>query len=142
MRKRFPSSTQDAADAAVDWLHLEPLVEVEITSEAPAWPVESALLPGGGPGWRVAGAGSQTIRLVFTAPQSLDRIRLEFRETNTERTQEYVEAEKSDRKADHARHEPNEESHAKGSEGTSDPSGGGRPLDSGLGHEPLLVVVI
>jgi len=90
MRKRVLSSTQDAADAAVDWLYLEPLVEVEITSEDPAWPVESALLPGGGPGWRAAGAGSQTIRLVFDAPQSLHRIRLEFRETKTERTQEYV----------------------------------------------------
>ena len=90
MRKRVRATTQDAADAAGDWLDLERLVEVEISSEDPAWPVESALLPGGGPGWRAAGGGSQTIRLVFDTPQLLRRIRLEFRETTTERTQEYV----------------------------------------------------
>lgn len=90
MRKRILSSAQDEADGAVNWLDLDSLVEVEISSEDPAWPVESALLPGGGPGWRAAGAGSQTIRLIFDAPQSLHRIRLDFRESEYERTQEYV----------------------------------------------------
>ena len=90
MRKRILSPTQDAASAGVDWLDLEPRVEVEITSEDPAWPVESALLPGDGPGWRASRPGLQTIRLVFGAPQPLRRIRLEFRETTAERTQEYV----------------------------------------------------
>ena len=90
MRKRVLAPTQGAAEAADEWLHLEPLVEVEISSEDPAWPIESALLPDRGPGWRAAGAGSQIIRLVFDAPQTLHRIRLEFQETHTERTQEYV----------------------------------------------------
>lgn len=90
MRKRIVPSAPDAAEPAAAWLDLETLVGVELTSEDPAFPVESALLPGDGPGWRAAGPGSQTIRLVFDAPQSLHRIRLEFTETEAERTQEYV----------------------------------------------------
>jgi len=89
MRKRLLSSAPDQADAG-DWLDVESLAVVEITSEDPARPIESALLPGGGPGWSAAGPGQQTIRLVFDAPQSLHRIRLEFREDTAERTQEYV----------------------------------------------------
>lgn len=90
MRKRVLTSAQDAPPAAGDWLNIEPLAEVEISSEDPAHPIESALLLGDGPGWRAAGPGPQTIRLVFDPPQSLHRIRLEFSEGTAERTQEYV----------------------------------------------------
>lgn len=90
MRKRVLPSTQDAPTADSGWLDLEPLVEVEITSEDPAHPIESALIPGKGPGWRAAGPGVQTIRLIFDPPRSLRRILLEFSETSAERTQEYV----------------------------------------------------
>lgn len=65
-------------------------MEVELTSEDPARPIESALAPGEGPGWRAAGHGEQTIRLLFDPPHPLRRIRLEFSETAVERTQEYV----------------------------------------------------
>jgi len=71
-------------------LPLEDLAEVEITSEDAAHPIESALLPGGSPGWRAAGPGTQTIRLLFTGPQRLRRIWLNFVETHTGRMQEYV----------------------------------------------------
>lgn len=90
MRKRVLPSTPDASTSDVGWLDLEPLVEVEITSEDPAHPIESALIPGKGSGWRAAGPGTQTIRLLFDPPQSLRRILLEFSETSAERTQEYV----------------------------------------------------
>lgn len=89
MRKRIVPSTPDAPKDNVDWLDLESLVEVEITSEDPDHPIEAALLPGG-TGWRASGPGAQTIRLVFDPPQALHRILLEFRETAVERTQEYV----------------------------------------------------
>ncbi len=89
MRKRILAPIQDVP-AAGDWLDLEPLAEVEITSEDPTCPIESALLPGEGPGWRAAGPGSQTIRLLFDPPQALHRIWLQFGETAAERTQEYV----------------------------------------------------
>ena len=72
-----------------DWLALDGLAEVEITSEDGAHPIESALLPGGA-GWRAAAPGAQTIRLLFIRPQRLRRIRLTFVEPVTERTQEYV----------------------------------------------------
>ncbi|MBF8305180.1 MAG: hypothetical protein HW398_368, partial [Acidobacteria bacterium] len=72
-----------------DWLNVEGLAEVEITSEDAAHPIESALVPGGSPGWRAAGPGKQTIRLVFASPQRLRQIRLMFVETQTGRMQEY-----------------------------------------------------
>lgn len=90
MRKRILPSTPAAPKADLEWLDVEPLVEVEITSEDPAHPIESALLPGEGTGWRAGAPGRQTIRLVFDPPQSLHRILLAFREATAERTQEYV----------------------------------------------------
>jgi hypothetical protein len=63
---------------------------VEITSEDPAFPIESALLPGTHPGWRAAHPGAQVIRLVFDAPQALQRLHLVFSEEQHERTQEFL----------------------------------------------------
>jgi len=91
MRKRIIAPVrQEAASPVQDWLNVEALAEVEITSEDPAHPIESALLPGGASGWRAAGPGTQTIRLLFTGPQRIRRIWLRFVEARTERTQEYV----------------------------------------------------
>jgi hypothetical protein len=91
MRKRVISAAgQETASPDHNWLKLEGLAEVEITSEDAAHPIESALLPEGAPGWRAAGPGKQTIRLLFTPPQRLQRIRLAFVEPLAERTQEYV----------------------------------------------------
>src|SRR5262249_13099370 len=59
-------------------------------SEDAAHPIESALLPGRASGWRAAGPGKQTIRLLFNHPQRLRRIWMNFLEPGTERTQEYV----------------------------------------------------
>jgi len=91
MRKRIVTQAPQK-DGGPDptWLNLEDLAEVEITSEDPAHPIESALAGGGTPGWRAAESGKQTIRLFFGQPQRLRRIRLNFEETRTERTQEYV----------------------------------------------------
>jgi hypothetical protein len=91
MRKRIITSVQqESISPDQDWLDVEGLAEVEITSEDAAHPIESALLPGRAPGWRAAGPGKQTIRLLFANPQRLRQIRLNFVETHTERTQEYV----------------------------------------------------
>ncbi len=91
MRKRIiPPVQQDTSPPGEDWLDLEHLAEVEITSEDAAHPIESALLPGQGSGWRAGGPGEQTIRLLFTHPQRLRRIWLHFVEPVTERTQEFV----------------------------------------------------
>lgn len=91
MRKRIITSVQqESASPDQDWLNLEELAEVEITSEDEAHPIESALLPGRTSGWRATGPGKQTIRLLFAHPQRLRRIWLSFVETSAERTQEYV----------------------------------------------------
>ena len=91
MRKRIiPPVQQDTSPPGEDWLDLERLAQVEITSEDAAHPIESALLPGRGSGWGAAGPGEQTIRLLFAHPQRLRRIWLQFVEPFTERTQEFV----------------------------------------------------
>ena len=91
MRKRIIAPVQqETASADQDWLNVEALAEVEITSEDAAHPIESALLPGRASGWRAAGPGKQTIRLLFAAPQHLRRIWLHFVETHIGRTQEYA----------------------------------------------------
>lgn len=73
-----------------DWLNVEDLAQVEITSEDPEHPIEAALVHGEGDGWCAAEAGPQTIRLLFDRPQRLRWIRVDFLETEAERTQEYV----------------------------------------------------
>ena len=73
-----------------NWLELEGLADVEVTSEDAAHPIESALLPGSASGWRAAAPGKQAIRLLFIRPQQLKRIRLTFVEPGTARTQEYL----------------------------------------------------
>jgi hypothetical protein len=91
MRKRIiTSDPHESVSSERDWLNIEGQAEVEITSEDAAHPIESALLPGVTSGWRAAGPGIQTIRLLFTTPQKLQRIELNFEETRIERTQEYV----------------------------------------------------
>ncbi|MGP0591394.1 carbohydrate-binding protein [Nitrospira sp. T9] len=90
MRKRVIGQVQDGSEPPGDWLNVEELAEVEITSEDAAYPIEAALVPGGTSGWRAAGPGKQTIRLLFATPQPLRRIWLNFLETRIGRTQEYV----------------------------------------------------
>jgi len=90
MRKRIIPAAWSDAEPRDNWLNLDALAEVEITSEDAAHPIENALLPGHAAGWRAAGAGAQTIRLLFAQPQALRRIWLHFAESDRPRTQEYV----------------------------------------------------
>ena len=73
-----------------EWLKLEQMAKVEVSSEDPNFPIESALTLGKGPGWRAAQEGKQIIRIIFDRPRPLRRIRLEFSETEIERTQEFT----------------------------------------------------
>ncbi|MDH5571564.1 MAG: carbohydrate-binding protein [Gammaproteobacteria bacterium] len=91
MRKRIISSVQqETTPPDREWLNMEALAEVEITSEDDAHPIEYALIPGHVQGWRAAGSGEQKIRLLFATPQRLQRIWLNFIETQIARTQEFV----------------------------------------------------
>ena len=82
--------TDDSPLPDRDWLDLERLAHVEVTSEDPAHPIESALVPGAEAGWRAAQPGRQTIRLIFDRPQGLRRIWLLFIEPDMARTQEFA----------------------------------------------------
>ena len=73
-----------------NFLNLEALARVEITSEDSAHAIESALVPGSGDGWRAAGPGPQKVRVFFDEPQRIRRVRLVFEEAHVERTQEFA----------------------------------------------------
>ncbi len=91
MRKRIIGhGPREAAAVEPVWLDLERLAQVEITSEDAGYPIEAALIPGAGSGWRAAQPGEQTIRLLFDEPLRLKLIRLAFSEDEQERTQEFV----------------------------------------------------
>src|ERR1017187_6924311 len=91
MRKRVINlgpegvSTEDK-----NWLDLEVLAQAEVSSEGAAHPIESALIPNTGSGWRAAQPGKQTVRLLFDKPQKIRSIRLVFQENEQERTHEFV----------------------------------------------------
>jgi hypothetical protein len=77
----------------VQWLDLESMARVQLTSEDPSFPIENALSTNperNEMGWRAAAAGPQTIALVFTVPTHLRRIFAHFIEREMERGQEFV----------------------------------------------------
>ena len=87
-RARAEGSTEND-----DWLDLESIASVQLTSEDHAFPIENAL--SANPerneiGWRAATPGTQTISLSFDNPQHIRRIQLLFIEHRTERSQEIV----------------------------------------------------
>ena len=92
MRKRvlgpvpLPGDTPNGRE----WLNLQELAEVEVTSEADGYSVESAFNFGAGPGWRAACPGKQRIRLTFNEPHSIQRMRLQFHEPEIARFQEFT----------------------------------------------------
>jgi hypothetical protein len=91
MRKRLIDPIRrDISIPDAEWLDLERLAEVEITSEETGYPIESALLPGSQAGWRAAHSGAQLVRLSFDRPQQIRRIWLTVTENERERTQEFV----------------------------------------------------
>ena len=90
MRKRIVTPTPTSATEQADWLDLERIATVEVTSEDRDFPIESSLSSNPRQGWRAAQPGTQTIRLVFDKPQELKRISLVFEENEMTRTQEFV----------------------------------------------------
>jgi hypothetical protein len=91
MRKQIiDRMEQEGPKAERPRLDLEGLAQVEVTSEDPGHPIESALGGDSAIGWRAERPGRQTIRLLFDQPQKISRISLVFREQEHERTQEFV----------------------------------------------------
>lgn len=91
MRKRLITAAPKVVPRTdQNWLDLGSVATVEVTSEAKAHPVESALLLSETRGWRAAQPGAQLIRLLFDHPLRVKRISLVFEETEKTRTQEFV----------------------------------------------------
>jgi len=91
MRKRITTlGTQGFMPPDEDWLDLENLAQAELTSEDASHPIESALRPGAGPGWRASVPGPQTVRLLFDQPLRVKRVHLVFYEEEQQRTQEFL----------------------------------------------------
>ena len=92
MRKKITGSrhTQSGGESDQDWLDLEHIATVEVTSEDPSFPIEFAVGSKDGPGWRASQTGEQQIRIIFDEPVSLHRIQLRFHEASSERTQEFI----------------------------------------------------
>ena len=91
MRKTIvPRESSSGMETGQGWLDLGNLAQVEITSEDPSHPIESALQPDGGAGWLAAEPGPQVLRLLFDQPQSIRRVYLEIEEKERPRTQEFV----------------------------------------------------
>ena len=84
----LPSESTGESDSP--WRDLENVASVEVTSEDPNYPIESALALEGGQGWRASQAGAQQIRIVFDEPIRLRRIQLRFDEPTRERTQQFT----------------------------------------------------
>ena len=92
MRKTIinPDTINPRPHSQGEWLDLGEIATVEITSEDPNFPIESALAAREGPGWRAAEPGKQIIRILLDNPRPVRRIRLEFSETENQRTQEFT----------------------------------------------------
>lgn len=93
MRKTIINqSVENSSFADLDFLDLECLAQIEITSERQERPIESALLLTEtlGTGWQAANAGEQTIRIIFDQPRTIEHIVLMFDEQQQSRTQEFV----------------------------------------------------
>ena len=83
-----PILQTDPASGQV-WLDLDRVASVEVTSEHPGYPIESAFM-GDSPGWRADHPGTQIVRIIFVRPQTLRRIWLVFEDSENARTQEFV----------------------------------------------------
>jgi hypothetical protein len=92
MRKKIvsPALTTAGPAPATHWMDLGQVATVELTSEDPGFPIESAFSANSGPGWRASQKGEQQIRLVFDQPQTVRRIQVHFLEPAFDRLQEFT----------------------------------------------------
>jgi len=83
------TTVHENVPARPEWLELDELADVDVSSEEPTSPIERAFTYAPG-GWRAAAPGPQSVRLLFRHPVRLTRIALTFEESAHARTQEFV----------------------------------------------------
>lgn len=69
-----------ATPSGTEWLGIEAIAGIGVTSEDADAPVENVLDPSHEGGWRAGEPGPQTIQLTFSGPTNIRRIQLVFRE--------------------------------------------------------------
>jgi len=74
----------------LNWLAVQDVARIELTSEEHGYPIESALTREAGNGWRASEPGEQVIRLIFDHPQAIRLIHLVFEDVYQERAQEFT----------------------------------------------------
>ena len=89
MKKKLIAPNVRSEKPDPEWLPLDAIAEVEITSESAGHPIEAALA-GSGAGWRADSSGPQTIRLKFEPPRRIRQVRVAIEELGQVRTQEFV----------------------------------------------------
>lgn len=90
MRKRIVGPHKISDLPRPPWVDLSDIATVEVTSEDPHFPIESALTSQGSLGWRASQKGEQRVRLIFDQPLTVRRLQLHFAESESERTQEFT----------------------------------------------------
>jgi hypothetical protein len=90
MRKQIINAVETDQSETCEWLNIEEIARVEVSSEDPQYPIESAFKGGKSLGWRASQPGEQTIRLFFDEPKDLRRIQLRFSEPLVERIQQFT----------------------------------------------------
>jgi hypothetical protein len=90
INQELPAYSHSAAAPNGNWLNLDTLATVQITSEDPLFPIEHALGNEPSTGWRAAAKGPQFIRVNFDKPTALRRIHLHFIDRAAERSQEFA----------------------------------------------------
>ena len=95
IRKRLVELAQP--NTTPEWLAMQDVARIELTSEDHQYPIDSALIGNRGTGWRASGPGEQRIRLVFDNPQAIRLIHLVFEDAEQERLQEFTLRWSSDR---------------------------------------------
>ena len=90
MQLRKRTVPVDVRSDQSEWLPLEEVAQVEVSSEHQEWPVDGALMPNSTRGWRAAETGAQKLRIRFDTPRALNLIHLVFDESECERVQEFA----------------------------------------------------
>ncbi|MDX8398500.1 MAG: discoidin domain-containing protein [Mariprofundaceae bacterium] len=91
MRKRMIEELiEKDKDTDMQWLDLEKVAQVEMTSEQENYPIEAALVLDSDSFWQASIHGEQTIRLLFDEAQEIRCIHLLFEDKDEQRTQEFV----------------------------------------------------
>jgi hypothetical protein len=91
VRKTILGHEDDSATfSSNEWLGVEAIAGIGVTSEADGAPVENVLHPDRDTGWRAGEPGPQIIRITFGGPTKIRHIQLVFRELQFARTQEFT----------------------------------------------------